>query len=91
MKRPTDLARIIDLVADKVRYDACTKRLLTYSAITVWILKCCVREFFQYSVPFIAEHCLKGSPKGRYTSTSQIKRRWMWTKEFKGILRRPIP
>lgn len=62
MKRPTDLAQTIDLAADKARYDECAKKLLTYNSIIAWILKSCAKEFSQYRVSFIAEHCLKDSP-----------------------------
>ena len=63
MKRPTALAQTIDLAADRARYDACAKKLLTYSSIIAWILKSCTREFSQYSVSYIAEHCLKDRPE----------------------------
>ncbi len=63
MKRSTDLAQAIDLAADKARYDECAKRLLTYSSIIAWILKSCTEEFSQYSVSFIADHCLKDTPE----------------------------
>ncbi len=58
--RQTNLAQTIDLAADRARYDECAKKLLTYKAVIAWILKSCTKEFSQYSVRFICEHCLKG-------------------------------
>ena len=63
MIRPTGLAQTIDLAADKARYDECAKKLLTYNSIIAWILKSCTKEFSEYSVSFIAEHCLKEKPE----------------------------
>lgn len=60
MERQTDLAEVIDVVADKAQYDRCAKKLLAFKAIDAWILKTCVKEFYPYSVEYIAEHCLSG-------------------------------
>ena len=60
MERQTDLAEAIDVVADKAQYDRCAKKLLAFKAIDAWILKTCVKEFYPYSVEYIAEHCLSG-------------------------------
>ena len=59
MIRQTNLAQTIDLAAERARYDECAKKLLTYKAVIAWILKSCTREFSQYDIPFICEHCLK--------------------------------
>ena len=50
---------MIDLAADRARYDECAKKLLTYKAVIAWILKSCTKEFSQYSVNFICDNCLK--------------------------------
>ena len=60
MTRETDMAQTIDMASDKARYDECAKKLLSYKAVIAWILKSCVKEFSQYSIEFIMEHCLKG-------------------------------
>ena len=60
MERQTDLAEVIDVVADKAQYDRCAKKLLAFKAIDAWILKTCVKEFYPYSVEYITEHCLSG-------------------------------
>lgn len=59
MTRETDMAQTIDMASDKARYDECAKKLLSYKAVIAWILKSCVKEFSQYSIEFIMEHCLK--------------------------------
>lgn len=50
---------MIDLAADRARYDECVKKILTYKAVIAWILKSCTKEFSQYSVNFICDNCLK--------------------------------
>lgn len=60
MVRQTDIAQTIDLALDKAKYDECAKKLLSYKSIIAWILKSCTKEFSQYSIAFIMEHCLKG-------------------------------
>ncbi len=60
MIRHTELSQIIDTAADKARYDRMAKNLLAFKAVDAWILKSCVKEFFPYSVEYIAEHCLTG-------------------------------
>lgn len=60
MQRQTNIAATIDATNDKVRYDSCAKKLLSFKAIEAMILKSCVNEFYQYSVEYIAEHCLPG-------------------------------
>lgn len=59
MVRQTDMAQMIELAADRARYDECAKKLLTYKAVIAWILKSCTKEFSRYSVKFICENCLK--------------------------------
>ena len=60
MVRQTDIAQTIDLALDKAKYDECAKKLLSYKSIIAWILKSCTKEFSQYSIAFIMDHCLKG-------------------------------
>lgn len=60
MVRQTDIAQTIDLALDKAEYDECAKKLLSYKSIIAWILKSCTKEFSQYSIAFIMDHCLKG-------------------------------
>ena len=57
--RQTNLAQMIDLAADRARYDECAKKLLTYKAVIAWILKSCTKEFSQYGVQYICDNCLK--------------------------------
>ena len=61
MVRQTGISNTLDVVADKAKYDNCAKKLLAYKAIDAWILKCCTREFADYSIDYICEHCLSGS------------------------------
>ncbi len=60
MERQTELSQIIDTAADRARYDRMAKNLLAFKAIDAWILKSCVKEFFPYSVEYIADNCLTG-------------------------------
>lgn len=60
MQRQTNIAETIDVTNDKARYDSCAKKLLAFKSIEAMILKSCVRELSQYSVEYIAEHCLPG-------------------------------
>lgn len=60
MERQTALAEAIDTVADKAKYDRCAKKLLSFKSIDAWILKTCVKEFSQFSVDYISEHCMSG-------------------------------
>ena len=60
MVRKSEVAQIIDTAADKARYDRMAKNLLAFKAIDAWILKTCVKEFFPYSVDYIANNCLTG-------------------------------
>lgn len=59
MEKQTNIAQTIDIAADKAKYDECAKKLLTYHSVIAWILKCCTKEFSQYSIPFIIDNCLK--------------------------------
>ena len=63
MERQTNFAETIDTVADKPQLDSRAKKLLAFKAVDAWILKCCVKEFCEYSVKFISEHCLTGEPE----------------------------
>ena len=61
MVRQTGISNTLDVAADKAKYDNCAKKLLAYKAVDAWILKCCTREFADYSIDYICEHCLSGS------------------------------
>ena len=61
MVRQTGISNTLDVAADKAKYDNCAKKLLAYKAIDAWILKCCTREFADYSIDYICEDCLSGS------------------------------
>lgn len=60
MIRQTGISNTLDVAADKAKYDNCAKKLLAYKAIDAWILKCCTREFADYSIDYICENCLSG-------------------------------
>ena len=53
MIRQTGISNTLDVAADKAKYDNCAKKLLAYKAIDAWILKCCTREFADYSIDYI--------------------------------------
>lgn len=57
--RQTDMAHTIDIASNRAKYDECAKKLLTYKAVIAWILKSCTKEFSEYSVQYICEHCLR--------------------------------
>ena len=59
MIRQTGLAQAIDIAGNCAKYDKCAKKLLSYKAIIVWILKSCTKEFSRYSVRYICENYLK--------------------------------
>lgn len=59
MIHQTDMAHTLDIAANRAKYDECAKKLLTYKAVIAWILKSCTKEFSEYSVQYICEHCLK--------------------------------
>jgi hypothetical protein len=63
LNRQTNIAQTIDIAADKARYDEAAKKLLTYKVIIAWILKSCTREFSQYDVQYIMDHCLDEKPE----------------------------
>ncbi len=45
MKTETTIAKDIRIAADKARYDAACKRLLSEKIILAWIMNGCVEEF----------------------------------------------
>ena len=49
LKKPTQLARIIDIADVRARYDTQVKKLLSNKAILSWILKCCTKEYAEFS------------------------------------------
>lgn len=58
MIRQTSLVHIIDVIADKARYDECAKKILSHRLIIAWILKCCTKEFSQFTIPYIYDNCI---------------------------------
>ena len=57
------ISEAIDTADQEAQYDTCVKRLLSEKIILAWILKECVSEFKQYSVPQIIKDCIEGDPK----------------------------
>ena len=57
------ISKIIDTSKQEAQYDACVKRILSEKIILAWILKECVDEFKQYSIPQIMKECIEGEPK----------------------------
>lgn len=60
-ERQARLANIIDTVGDRAKYDRSVKALLSNKSILAWILKCCVKEFFDCDLAKITE-CIEGTP-----------------------------
>jgi hypothetical protein len=54
---------MIEVIADRARYDECAKKILAFKAVIAWILRSCTKEFAGYSVSYIMEHCLDGEPE----------------------------
>lgn len=61
MVRQTGISDTLDVAADKIKYDNCAKKLLSYKAIDAWILKYCTEEFSKYSINYICDYCLLGN------------------------------
>lgn len=62
MKAETQLAKLIEVTDQKVRYDTQAKKLLANEAILAWILKTCTEEFAPYSPEEIIP-CIEGRPE----------------------------
>ncbi len=62
MKVNTNISNVIDGNADKSKYDAEIKKLLSDKTILAWIMKFSVKEFSGYSVQDIREY-IEGEPE----------------------------
>lgn len=67
----TTISKTIDTTEQEAQYDACVKKLLSERIILAWILKECVSEFKQYSIPQIAKDCIEGEPKVAVVAVDQ--------------------
>lgn len=62
MRTPTHISNALHEAADKARYDAEVKKLLSNKTILAWILKYSVREFQGMEIEAIRE-CIEGEPQ----------------------------
>lgn len=62
MQIPTNIAKTLEEVDYKARYDTEVKKVLSDPQILAWILKYTVREFKEYTIPNIME-CIVGRPE----------------------------
>lgn len=62
MQLETNIAKVVDEVSNKAKYDNEVKKVLSDSQILSWILKYTVREFKEYSIAEIME-CMEGEPE----------------------------
>lgn len=58
MQMETAIAQSLEAAGKAVMYDNCANSIIGYKAISAWILKTCVKEFVDYDVTYIAEHCI---------------------------------
>ena len=63
MEIQNSISKTIDTAEQEAQYDTCVKKLLSEKIILAWILKECVNEFKQYSIPQIMKECIEGEPK----------------------------
>lgn len=61
MGNKTTLARSIELVSEKEKYDAACKKILAEKIILAWIMKHTVKEYAKYTVQEIAEKYILGN------------------------------
>ena len=57
------LANRIDTAGEMLSYDDACKQVLSNKSILAWILKACVREYYNYSVEEIADKYIEGEPE----------------------------
>jgi len=62
MQIKTNIAKVVEEVSDKVKYDNEVKKVLSDPQILAWILKYTVREFKYYSIGEIMD-CIEGEPE----------------------------
>jgi len=61
MQIKTNIAKVVEEVDKKARYDAAVKKVLSDPQILAWILKYTVKEFNEYTIPEIMA-CIEGEP-----------------------------
>ena len=57
------LANRIDTAGEMISYDEACKQVLANKIILAWILKACVREYYDYGVEEIADKYIEGEPE----------------------------
>ena len=57
------LANRIDTAGEMISYDEACKRVLANKIILAWILKSCVREYYDYEIEEIADKYIEGEPE----------------------------
>lgn len=62
MDTETFLARDIEIIREKARYDAACKKILSEKIILAWIMKSCLEEYKDCTVNEIAEKHIEGEP-----------------------------
>lgn len=62
MQIKTNIAKTVQEVSDKAKYDNEVKKILSDPQILSWVLKYTVREFKEYAVTEIME-CIEGEPE----------------------------
>ena len=67
----TSLANSIDASVDKAKLDEVAKKLVKHKIILAEILKACVEEFRNYSIPFIENQCIVGDVRMNEVSIDQ--------------------
>ena len=70
-ERSTTISRMLDTADQEAQYDSCAKRLLSERIVLAWILKECIPEFRQYSIPQIMKDCIEGDPKVAVVAVDQ--------------------
>ncbi len=80
MQIKTNIAKIVEEVDTKARYDAAVKKVLSDPQILAWILKYTVREFEKYTIPDIIA-CIEGEPE---VATSSVHS-GTYTHELEGL------
>lgn len=62
MKEKTHIAKTLEVIGCRARYNAQAKKLFSNKTILAWILKYCTHEFADYSIEEI-EVCIEGEPE----------------------------
>lgn len=62
MQLETNIAKVVEEVDTKARYDTEVKKILSDPQILAWILKYTVEEFAEYNIPDIMA-CIEGKPE----------------------------